>query len=182
MHCLIVVDYQIDKVTGKLRSNEAKEIEWLIISKIRDYIENDGIVYYTLDEHPLDYSKCNESKIIDTPHCIKNTIEVNIYGGVEVYLKEFGTSCPKTSFGSTSLVRKLRGQEKKLIDATRIGITDIEIVGCHLEYDILTTAIMCRAALPEANVRICTELSPYMDQNKAKLALLTMRQLGIQID
>lgn len=181
MRCLIVVDYQADKVTSRLKNNLAEENEWSIVSKIRDYIGNDYEVYYTIDEHPIDYSSCNESKIIETPHCIKGTQGIVIYGEVEVYLKELGTQCPKSSFGSTSLIRKLRGQEKKLIETTRIGIKHVEIVGCQLEYDIMTIAIMCKAALPEADIVVNRELCSYEDETKAKIAVLAMKNVGIQI-
>lgn len=181
MKGLVVVDYQIDKVVGKLENSMSKEIEWSIVSKIRDYIENDELVYYTQDEHPIEYSKCSESKLIPTAHCIRNTDGIDIYGAVKVYLKELAIQCPKSYFGSTSLVRKIRGQDTKSIETTSIGITQLEIIGCHLEYDIFTIAIMCKSALPECNVVVNTRLSPSMDYNKAKLALASMVQLGINI-
>lgn len=176
---LIVVDYQIDKVTGKLENLFSKEIEWSIVSKIRDYSENDFLIYYTQDEHPTEYSKCSESKIINTAHCIRNTEGVDIYGKVRVYLKELGVQCPKSYFGSTSLIRKLRGQDTKLIETTNMGIGQIEIVGCFLEYDVFTIAIMCKSALPECKIIVNSRLSPYLDETKAKVALISMKNIGI---
>lgn len=179
MNCLVVIDYQVDKVAGSLADFNSELLDWQLVSKIRDYIENEDSVIYTCDEHPKEYNKCQESKIIGTPHCIKGTTGAKPYGEVGVYLSEFGVQCIKTSFGSTALARKLRGIENKLIEATKSGVELVEIAGCYLEYDVLSAAIVCRAALPESNIEVNVELTPYLNKDKAKIAISAMKQLGI---
>ena len=181
MNVLIVVDYQVDKVTGIFKNKTYEENEWPIVSIIRDYLENDYPVYYTIEENEKDYDATLKSKIIDTPYCIKNTYGAELYGEVKVYLKEYGIACPKSQFGSTSLIRKLRGQNTKLLEQSKTGIERVEILGNFMEYDIMTIAIMCRSALPEANIVVNGRLTGYMNIERAKIALEAMRMVGVKV-
>ena len=80
---LIVVDYQVDFVTGTLGFGNAIKIEDGIYNRINYYLENGYDVVFTLDTHEDSYLSTEEGTYLPVKHCIKNTNGHELYGKVK---------------------------------------------------------------------------------------------------
>ena len=67
---LVVVDMQIDFISGALGSKEAETIVPAVIQRIREF---PGDVVYTRDTHGADYLSTQEGKHLQVVHCISGT-------------------------------------------------------------------------------------------------------------
>ena len=70
MKYLIVVDMQVDFITGSLGSELATAIVQNVVEKVKSF---DGKVIFTRDTHFEDYMNTQEGKKLPVPHCIKGT-------------------------------------------------------------------------------------------------------------
>ena len=70
MKYLIVVDMQVDFITGSLGSKQAEAIVPAVEKKIKNF---DGKVIFTRDTHYADYMKTQEGTKLPVEHCIKDT-------------------------------------------------------------------------------------------------------------
>lgn len=73
MKTLIVIDMQVDFVTGVLGTPEAIAILPNVKRKIEEYIANGDEVIFTRDTHFDDYLDTSEGRHLPVPHCIKGT-------------------------------------------------------------------------------------------------------------
>ena len=87
MKALVVVDYQVDFVSGALGFPGAEKLEPVILGKIEDCRRNSGQVVFTLDTHGEDYLSTAEGRKLPIPHCIKGTPGHGLYGGLADLLK-----------------------------------------------------------------------------------------------
>ncbi|MBR3998602.1 MAG: isochorismatase family protein, partial [Clostridia bacterium] len=67
MKYLIVVDMQVDFITGSLGSDLAAAIVPNVLEKIRNF---DGRIIFTRETHFDDYMNTQEGKKLPIPHCI----------------------------------------------------------------------------------------------------------------
>ena len=65
---LIVVDYQVDFVTGALGFENALKIEDRIYNRINYYLENGDDVVFTLDTHEDSYLSTEEGTYLPVKH------------------------------------------------------------------------------------------------------------------
>ena len=70
---LVVVDMQVDFVTGALGSNEAKAIVENVVNKVREAKAVGKTVVFTLDTHEADYMETQEGRNLPVAHCIRGT-------------------------------------------------------------------------------------------------------------
>lgn len=141
--CLIVIDFQNDFVSGSLGFKEAFAIEEVIVKKLEKAKLNNIDIIYTLDTHYDNYLETIEGQNLPIKHCIKGTYGHDVFGGAKKYLNE-SKVFEKNSFGSLELANylELKGYER------------IELVGLVTNMCIISTAILAKAALPEADIII----------------------------
>ena len=70
---LIVVDFQNDFIDGALGFPKALTLVDPIKERIKEYLDNNNDVIYTLDTHNDDYLNTCEGHNLPVPHCIDNT-------------------------------------------------------------------------------------------------------------
>ena len=70
MKFLIVVDMQVDFISGSLGSEQAKAIVPHVLNKVKCF---DGNIIFTRDTHFTDYLETQEGKNLPVPHCIKDS-------------------------------------------------------------------------------------------------------------
>lgn len=168
---LIVVDYQVDFVSGALGFAGAELLEPLIIEKIKDTRKNGGTVIFTFDTHGEDYLNTAEGKKLPVPHCIKNTEGWELYGKVRDCLEDGDVVIRKPSFGSLELADILR--EKKFDEAELCGlVTDICVV---------SNAIIAKAALPESRIVVDSKACASFDKAAHEAALKVMKSVQIDV-
>ena len=70
---LVVVDMQVDFVTGALGTTEAKAIVENVVKKVKEAKAMGKTVVFTLDTHEKNYMDTQEGKSLPVPHCIRDT-------------------------------------------------------------------------------------------------------------
>ena len=68
MKFLIVVDMQVDFISGSLGSEQAKAIVPFVVEKVKGF---DGVTLYTRDTHESDYLSTQEGRKLPVEHCIR---------------------------------------------------------------------------------------------------------------
>lgn len=167
---LIVVDYQKDFVTGSLGFPEAVQIEQVLCRKIRQYQEEGQQVVYTMDTHGPDYAQTQEGRKLPIAHCIKGSEGWQLYGeaaGLLAGCRRFD----KPTFGSLELADWLKGQQYE----------QIELCGVVTNICVVSNAVLCKAALPEAEILVdpACVASPDPAAQQAALSVLQSIQVAV---
>ena len=106
---LVVVDMQIDFISGALGTKEAEKIVPAVIQRIREF---PGDVVYTRDTHGTDYLSTQEGKHLPIVHCISGTAGWEIHP--DVLQAGYGKTVQiidKPTFGSAGAVSFCRNRE-----------------------------------------------------------------------
>ena len=165
---LIIVDYQNDFVDGSLGFDGAEKLESDIVKKIAEY-ENDEIIY-TLDTHAENYMDTFEGKNLPVTHCIKGTDGHALYGQLKELLKG-KKYFEKNTFPSLELGKYLEGKD----------YDKIELCGLVSNICVISNAVIAKAACPEAEIIIDSNLTASADADLHQKALDVMKGLQITI-
>lgn len=167
---LIVIDYQVDFVTGSLGFPQAGSIEPAICRKIQEYRAAGGEVIYTLDTHGGDYLETAEGRALPIPHCARGTPGWKLYGQVAKLLD--GARCfEKTAFGCAGLIPYLQA-----------GRYDrVELCGLVSNLCVLSNAVLAKAALPEAEVVVDAACTTCADPKQNEQALDVLARLQVRV-
>lgn len=163
---LIVVDMQVDFVTGSLGTKEAQKIVPVLCRKVQAEVEQGTKIIFTKDTHEEDYLDTQEGRKLPVRHCIRGT------KGWELIeeLREFsGEILEKPTFGSTEL--------PKLVEDADI----IELVGLCTDICVISNALLLKAHFPEKVIQVdstcCAGVTPKSHQN----ALAAMKMCQIEV-
>lgn len=169
--CLIVVDYQVDFVSGTLGNAAAASLEEGIAARIRHAREIGEDVIFTLDTHEADYLSTREGRYLPFPHCIRGTEGHGLYGAVAAERRAEDAVFCKESFGSKELFAHL--QQK--------GYSAIELCGVVTNICVISNAVLAKNALPEADVAVHAALCASNDPALHQKALDVMASFQIDI-
>jgi nicotinamidase-related amidase len=165
---LVVVDMQKDFIDGALGTSEAVEIVPRVVKKISTW---KGDVVFTRDTHKEEYLQTNEGGNLPVMHCISGTpgweIEKTVLeaavGKKKIYDKD--------TFGSKELA----------MDLSSDGADVVELVGLCTDICVISNALLIKAFLPEAKIRVdascCAGVSPESHRN----ALDAMKVCQVEI-
>ena len=167
---LIVVDFQVDFVDGTLGFPEAKKLEDLIYEKIKAYKANGDDVIFTFDTHDENYLNTIEGKKLPIVHCIKGTEGHKLYGKVNELL-DCGMSIEKVTFGSLELGNYLKDKD----------YMEVEICGLVSNICVLSNAIIAKAALPNAIIKVDAKATASVNLDLHNKALDVMEGLHIDV-
>lgn len=173
MKILIVVDMQKDFISGSLGTAEAQKIVPYVAEKIRQMPRE--AVFVTQDTHPQQYMDTNEGKHLPVPHCIAGTEGHALDDAVAAALDGVPAEhfvC-KPTFGSTELLDRLRALPEKP--------TEIELIGLCTGICVLSNAILCKAAFPEADIVVDAALCACVTPQLHDTALDAMRLCQIEV-
>ena len=167
MKYLIVVDMQVDFITGSLGSELATAIVPNVIEKVKNF---DGKVIFTRDTHFDNYMQTQEGRKLPVPHCIKDTDGWQICDELKPYAE---TVIDKVTFGSINLPEILK-DSKESID---------EIVLCGLCTDIcvISNAMILKSAFPEVKLTVDASCCAGVTVDSHITALNAMRAVQIEI-
>ena len=189
---LVVVDMQNDFCgsEGVLTTPEAQAIVPKVAQYIRDHADKDTVLFFTRDTHDADYLNTQEGKKLPIPHCLKDTygwelapeMEEAIYDTRDEYF-DFDTYFPfvsdhiidKPTFGSIDLQNLLYVLDEE------DGVKEITLLGVCTDICVISNAMLAKATLPEATVRVvadcCAGVSP--DRHNAALEAMDYCQIEI---
>ena len=169
---LIIIDAQIDFVTGALGTQEAKDT----VSKIKKFAKKfDGKILMTQDTHDdRTYLSTQEGIRLPVKHCIIGT------EGWEIVPELRGIKADKVytknTFGCRGLAEELSG-------FTHGAGEDLTIYLCGFCTDIcvVSNALLLKAFLPEANINVMENLCAGTTRENHEAALRTIRNNQIDI-
>ena len=167
MKYLIVVDMQVDFITGSLGSELATAIVPNVVKKVKDF---DGKVIFTRDTHFEDYMNTQEGKNLPVPHCIKDSEGWQICDELKPYAE---TVVDKLTFGSVEL--------PKLLESFGEPIESIELCGLCTDICVISNAMVLKAALPEVQITVDSSCSAGVTVESHNTALDAMRAVQITI-
>ncbi|MEL7608154.1 MAG: isochorismatase family cysteine hydrolase [Bacillota bacterium] len=168
---LIVVDYQNDFVDGALGFPGAQTLDAPIAERIKLRRSQGYDILFTLDTHEETYLDTQEGKRLPVRHCIRGDRGHELYGEVAKELRPEDTCIKKAALGSGDLLTYLM---KRPYD-------QIELVGLVSNMCVISNAVVCKAALPEANVSVCARLTKSFDPELHEKSLDVMQGLHIDI-
>ena len=107
MKILLVIDMQNDFLHGSLKNDEGIKKINDVVSKIKEYKNENQIVIATRDTHQENYLETQEGEILPVVHCVKDTFGWQINSDI---LDVLGDSLifDKPTFGSLELADYLR--------------------------------------------------------------------------
>ena len=171
MKCLIVVDYQVDFVSGALGNAAAAALDAGIAARIRQARRNGEDVIFTLDTHEADYMSTREGRYLPVPHCIRGTEGHGLYGEVAgERLPEDAVFCKET-FGSKDLSAHLQAKQ----------YSAMELCGVGTNICVISNAVLAKTALPEADVSVNAALCASNDEALHQKALEVMASFQVDI-
>jgi nicotinamidase-related amidase len=167
MKYLIVVDMQVDFITGSLGSELATAIVPNVVEKVKSF---DGKIIFTRDTHFEDYMNTQEGRNLPVPHCIKNSDGWQICDELKPYVS---TVIDKVTFGSIDLpdIIKSYGEE----------IESIELCGLCTDICVISNAMLLKAAFPEVPITVDSACSAGVSVESHNTALNAMRAVQIEI-
>lgn len=167
MKYLIVVDMQVDFITGSLGSKMAEEIVPYVVEKVKDF---DGKVIFTRDTHYADYMQTQEGRKLPVEHCIKDTDGWQVCDELRDYAE---TVIDKVTFGSVNLpeIIKSYGEE----------IEEIELCGLCTDICVISNAMILKATFPEVKISVDSKCCAGVSIESHNNALDAMRAVQIEI-
>lgn len=182
---LVVVDYQKDFVDGALGFDSAASIDAGIASLVQQYIGNGDPVIFTLDTHYENYLDTQEGRKLPVEHCIENTDGWKVYGKTgEVYEQAVqdgkASAVTKETFGSNELLRRLETINGIAYSGTN-RIESITLVGVVTNMCVISNAVIAKAACPEAEIIIRSDLVDSFDKDAHAKALELMEKMQMTV-
>ena len=182
---LIVVDMQKDFVDGALGTKEAEAIVPAVLEKVKGF---PGEVIFTKDTHFEDYLSTAEGKMLPVEHCIKGTDGWMLIDALEKYCSENGCKVyEKLTFGCKELAQDMYAS--LLADGISEGDStgaessmSIELIGLCTDICVVSNALLLKAFLPEAEIKVDASCCAGVTPEKHAAALETMRSCQIVVD
>ena len=167
MKFLIVVDMQVDFISGSLGSNHAAAIVPNVVEKVKGF---DGKVIFTRDTHGENYFQTQEGRKLPVMHCVKDTAGWQICDE----LKSFAYCViDKITFGSVDL--------PKLLMECGEPIEEIELCGLCTDICVISNAMILKAAFPEARITVDGSCCAGVTMESHRIALDAMKAVQIEI-
>ena len=167
MKFLIVVDMQVDFISGSLGSEAAQRIVPYVLDKVKGF---DGTVIFTRDTHGEDYLASQEGKKLPVKHCIKGSDGWQICRELESYAE---TVVDKVTFGSVDLPRVIREKDAE--------VESIELCGLCTDICVISNAILLKAAFPETEMLVDAKACAGVTEESHRTALSSMRAVQIEV-
>lgn len=176
---LVVVDMQNDFTSGVLGNPECEAT----VTNVVDVINNNKFdeVYLTRDTHQEDYLETQEGKNLPVVHCIEFSEGWQIRPEViDAINHKYGSNVhfiDKPSFGSIYLANLLR--EEYFTEQENVEIT---LIGVCTGICVISNAMLIKAALPEAKVKVIEKACACVTPESHKNAIEAMKMCQISIE
>ncbi len=175
---LIVVDMQVDFITGAL-ANPNTEWAQEVIRTIRHLVKTfDGKVWFTKDTHFANYLDTQEGKNLPVAHCIKGTPGWEIIPELRDYVTE-NNVIEKNTFGFPYWAAVLGDHET--YGGVEIPPTEVYLAGTVTSICVDSNANGIKTAFPETIVHVfedaCLDLT--RENHEAALAAMKAKQIKI---
>lgn len=167
---LIVVDYQVDFVSGALGFENAELLTPIIKEKIEKYLNENNDVVFTLDTHLDNYMETLEGEKLPVPHCIKGSEGWKVVKEVD-YLEKAIKIFEKPTFPSLDMANFLKDKE----------YDEVELCGLVSNICVLTNAVMVKASLPNAKIIIDAKATDSFNKTLQEKCFDVLEGIYIQV-
>lgn len=170
MDILVVVDMQIDFITGSLGTKDAVAIVPRVVEKLRKF---SGQIFFTRDTHTESYLSTQEGRLLPVVHCISGTTGHQLHPEIEPFCLQ--PPIDKSTFGSVRLgkvLKELSGREK---------IDSVTLIGLCTDICVISNAMLIKAFLPEIPIIVDASCCAGVTPERHLQALKAMRCCQIQI-
>jgi nicotinamidase-related amidase len=175
---LIIVDMQVDFITGAL-ANPNQEWAHTVIKNIFELLKKfDGRVWFTRDTHSMNYLETQEGKNLKVPHCIKGTPGWEIISEFRPWVNEHNV-IDKNTFGFPYWGVVLGDHDT--YSGIEIPPTEVYLAGTVTSICVDSNANGVKTAFPEAIVGVYKDCCLDVDKKHHEAALLAMSAKQIQI-
>lgn len=183
---LVVIDMQNDFITGVLGNPDRIRV----VDEVVKLIENGNYdeIYVTRDAHKENYLETYEGKHLPIKHCIKDTEGYEIVDKVQNALKKVHSRkkmikyYDKVAFGSIKMTNDIL--RHLILDSAKqnsnINI-QIDFCGVCTGICVINNALLARATLPEAHIRIIADACACVTYESHEMALQVMKMSHIEI-
>ena len=163
-----VIDMQNDFICGALSNSDTEKILPAVAEYVKRADEQGAEIVFTRDTHDENYAQTQEGRKLPVPHCVKNTKGWQIAEALSDYVQNV---FDKYTFGSLLLAQYALDNQFDCID----------LVGVCTDICVISNAVLCKAALPEARVSVDASLCASNDEALHEKALDVMRGLQINV-
>ena len=171
MKVLVVVDMQKDFVDGALANEMAVRIVPLVREKILA-AKKDHRLIFTRDTHQKDYMHTEEGKKLPVPHCLKGTEGWEILRELRDLAKEADAVIDKETFGSRGLLELL---------CRTPDVEEVELIGLCTDICVISNALLAKAALPNAHVKVDARCCAGVTAASHDTALAALRACHVEV-
>lgn len=167
---LIVIDMQVDFISGSLGSNDAISILPNVIEKIKNF---NGEIIFTRDTHFEDYLQTQEGKKLPVEHCIKDTDGWQIHPALLEFTNEH--IYDKITFGAKDL--------PNIIDSINTENDELSftLIGLCTDICVINNAMVLKAFYPESVISVAENCCAGVTPLSHKTALDAMKMCQIEI-
>ena len=165
---LIVIDMQNDFIDGSLGTPEAQAIVLAVTERVKAAVQNGEKLIFTQDTHHNDYLKTAEGKKLPVEHCIKPGHGWGLVSSLIPFAKD-AIVLEKPTFGATGLPQHVADCE------------EITVVGLCTDICVISNAMLLKAFLPEAKIRVDSTCCAGVTPESHNRALEAMKLCHIEI-
>ena len=158
MKALIIIDVQVDFVTGPLGTPEAQEMIPNLVKKLQSE-QTQADFIFTQDTHGTNYADTAEGRLVP-PHCLKGTAGWELVPQIQRFT-DFGQVIEKKTYGTTRLPTMTKKYDT------------IEICGLCTDICVSANFQILKAAYPEIPIVViedaCAGVTPELHEAAIKV-------------
>ena len=171
MKLLVVVDMQVDFVTGALGTPEAISIVENVVKKVKEEKDKGSQIIFTMDTHETNYLETEEGRNLPVEHCIRETDGWKLIPQLRPLIADTKI-IQKPTFGSIQLSHLVSNSD----------YDEIELIGLCTDICVISNALLLKATVPETpisvNASCCAGVTP--ESHKNALEAMKMCQIIIK--
>lgn len=172
---LVVIDMQVDFITGALANPAAEAMVSAVNQRIHDFAAVAGWdhIYFTRDTHHDNYAESQEGMHLPVPHCLIGSegwqLAVDHEGAYADHIVD------KPTFGSIVLGEVLR--ERQGIHP----MAAIEMIGTCTDICVISNAIIVKTYVPEVPLRVVGSLCAGVTEESHRRALEALTSVQVEV-
>ncbi len=163
---LLVIDMQVDFVTGSLGTKEAVQIVPNVCDKIERELQQGTEIIFTRDTHEENYLETQEGRKLPVKHCIRGTEGWNLIPELVPYAENI---IDKPTFGSVELPEYVKEADT------------IEVIGLCTDICVISNVLLLKAHFPEKVIQVDSSCCAGVTVESHRNALEAMRVCQIDI-
>lgn len=167
---LVIVDYQNDFVNGPLGFQDAVNLEDKIVSRILKAESEGEDIVFTKDVHDKNYLDSEEGKHLPIIHCQKGESGAELFGKLKMFESKYPTF-EKPTFGSIELANYLLDKDYE----------QITVIGLISYICVLSNAVLCKSALPNAHIVVEKELTAADNKHAQEVGFEALKNIQIEV-